>query len=449
MATNKNDLNSFENLVFGLGETGMSIARYFNRKKINAIYIDTRREPPNLSEIKECDPNAKFFFGDIPLDILDNVRRIIVSPGLVLDHPILNKAVELGINIVSDIDLFIESSQAEVIAITGSNGKSTVTTLLGLMCNHSGKKVLTGANLGCPALDLLVQDQPEYYILELSSFHLHKTKYLPTRVSVVLNLSADHLDWHNTEKHYFEAKYRVYSKAKMAVYNRSLPDSLNYFHENIPSLSFGSEIPEKGHYGVLIKDGSKFLVKGEDALIKTSEIGLVGDHNYLNALAALAIGDMIGLDQSSMLDALRKFTGLPHRMQLVGNFNSVDYINDSKGTNVGAVIASVQSMTGPVILIAGGQGKGANFKYLAESIHKEIKSIIIFGQDAPLIAKEFENLVTLYLANDLKQAVIKARDIAIKGDSVLLSPACASFDQFDNYMHRGDVFSSVVKTLMT
>ena len=432
-------------LVFGMGDTGLSVARFFEKMAISAKYYDTRLNPPNLFLFNQLSSKPEIILGDDTEKLLENIDRMIVSPGLSDKEPLIQKARQIDIEIISDIDLFVENVTSDFVVITGSNGKSTVTELLSLMCKKAKIKASAGANLGRPALDLL-NDKADLYLLELSSFHLHRCQQLPAKVALLLNISNDHLDWHDGEINYHQAKYRIFKEALFSVYNRKLKESLKYINKN-PSINFGLDEAKEHHYGMLDDGISKYLAKGSEKLLISHEIRIHGSHNFENILAAMAVAEQIGINKKQMIEAVKEFPGLPHRMQLIREYNSVEFINDSKGTNIGAAIASVNSLEGPIILLAGGQGKGGNYKFFADSIHKKIKAIILFGEDSELIKKEFECRIPTICLSSLKDAIHYAHKQSIKGDKVLLSPACASFDQFDSYVHRGEEFCRIVREL--
>jgi len=436
-----------KDLVFGLGATGLSIARYLARNAADAIYVDSREQPPGLTALQEICPDAEVILGDTGDTLLKSVSRIIASPGIPDSDPLLVAARDKGIDVISDIELFVAEAAAPLVVVTGSNGKSTVTTLLSLMCEAAGKTGLAGANLGVPALDLLLEDEPDFYILELSSFQLQRTRHLPARVAVLLNVSPDHLDWHASEAEYRAAKYRVFEQAEAAVFNRADDEVEAQLPENVPTLSFGLDEPAGDEYGLRMDEGEVFLARGEQLLLSAADIALVGTHNQANSLAALAVGQLLGLDISPMLQVLNEFPGLPHRMQAVGEFRGIRFINDSKATNVGAAIASVESIGGAVVLIAGGQGKGGDFDKLAKATCGRLRAVILIGEDAPGLEAAFADLAPTEQAGDMHAAVLCALEYAESGDTVLLAPACASFDQYPNYQARGDDFSRVVEAL--
>ena len=438
-----------DNLVFGLGLTGMSVARYLKRNGIEAVFVDSRREPPALDELHDLLPDAEVVLGDSAAVGLKNINRVIASPGVADSEPLLAAARECGIDIVSDIELFAQEARAAIVAVTGSNGKSTVTTLLALMCDAAGKTALAGANLGEPALDLLEQDEPDFYVLELSSFQLQRTNSLPAKVAVLLNITADHLDWHESEKNYRKAKYRIFKNADAAVIGRADPDIAKHVGNGTRIVSFGLDAPEDGHYGLLQEDGTAFLARGDQLLLATTELALVGRHNQLNALAALAAGELMGLDLSAMLQVLTEFPGLPHRMQLVARKKGIDFINDSKATNISAAVASIESIDGIIVLIAGGEAKGGDFNDLSKALSERLRAAVLIGSDADQIADALGNEAPVHIASDIDEAVVQAATYAESGDTVLLAPACASFDQFPNYKARGDAFGAAVRGLPT
>ena len=324
-------------LVLGMGKTGLSIAQHLKKNEINAIYFDTRINPPELEAFKKSFNEADIYLVDHN-NLPEDIDTIVVSPGINDDHPIIQLAIQRNIQILSDIDLFVRSTKKDFIAITGSNGKSTVTELVSFICNNGDLKASAGGNLGRPALDLL-DDKVDIHILELSSFHLHRCQYLPAKVAVLLNISKDHLDWHGSEENYRNSKYRILKDALSSVYNRNLGDVEEYLNVN-PKLTFGNNQDAGDQYGVLVDSEGSFLSKGKKKLLNCGEIKLRGIHNYENLMAALAVSELINLDISDAMLSAKEFKGLPHRMQLVAEHNSIDFINDSKGTNVDAAMAS-------------------------------------------------------------------------------------------------------------
>jgi UDP-N-acetylmuramoylalanine--D-glutamate ligase len=434
-----------KDLVFGLGVTGLSIARYLQREKRDTIFMDTRDEPPGVDELGEFWPDADLVLGADKLP--KNIGRIIVSPGIPDDHELLKKARKAKIEIVSDIDLFVRETKKSFVAVTGSNGKSTVTTLLYHMGRADGRNILAGGNLGEPVLDLLAADEPELFVLELSSFQLQRTDKLPAEVAVLLNVSPDHLDWHASEDEYRQAKYRIFREAQSAVINRLDPEAAAAAEHIDHVVSFGLDEPEEGQYGIRSEDDEVYLARGDTLLIAVEDIRLVGRHNQANALAALAAGELCGFEMSAMLQVLGEFPGLPHRMQFVARKGAVNYINDSKATNVAAAVASIDSIEGTVVLVAGGEGKGGDFAALAAALEGKLRAAVLIGTDAEAIADAIDTVMPVYFARDMDDAVCQAASYAESDDTVLLAPACASFDQFENYGARGDAFAAAVGAL--
>ncbi|MDJ0699691.1 MAG: UDP-N-acetylmuramoyl-L-alanine--D-glutamate ligase [Woeseiaceae bacterium] len=431
--------------VLGLGATGLSIARYLRRVEGDATFFDTRETPPGIDQLQEIWPDAEVLLGDA--EIPDGTDRIIASPGIPDSHPLLKAANAANIEVVSDIELFAREVKAPFVAVTGSNGKSTVTTLLYHMCVAAGRKAYAGGNLGKPALDLLDDDQPDLYVLELSSFQLQRTQELPADVAVLLNVAPDHLDWHASEAEYRDAKYRIYREAKAAVFNRADARAIEEAEAFDRAVSFGLDEPDSGHYGIRHEDGVDYLACGDTLLIAVDDLAMFGVHNQSNALAALAAGDLIGLDTPAMLQVLVEFPGLPHRMQFIARVGAVDYINDSKATNVAAAVASINSIEGSFVLIAGGDGKGGDFGELADAVDNRMRAAVLIGKDAEKIAEAFDTMLPVSFADDMPDAVQKAAGHAESDDTVLLAPACASLDQFPNYMARGEEFADAVRAL--
>ncbi|MDJ0813120.1 MAG: UDP-N-acetylmuramoyl-L-alanine--D-glutamate ligase [Woeseiaceae bacterium] len=432
-------------LVFGLGSTGLSIARYLKREQRSAVFMDTRDEPPGVDELEALWPDAELVLGADALPA--NITRIIVSPGIADDNELLVKARKDKVEVVSDIELFAREAKQSYCAITGSNGKSTVTTLLYHMGRADGRKVLAGGNLGEPALDLLDAEEPELYVLELSSFHLQRIDNLPADVAVLLNVSADHLDWHASEEEYRKAKYRIYREARAAVVNRTDAQAADAAKHIDNVISFGLDEPGEGQYGLRVEDDELYLARGDSLLIAVEDMRMVGRHNQANALAALAAGELCGFKMSAMLQVLSEFPGLPHRMQFVARKGAVNYINDSKATNVAAAVASIDSIDGELVLVAGGEGKGGDFGALAAALEGKLRAAVLIGTDAEAIAEAIDTVMPVYFARDMDDAVCQAASYAESDDTVLLAPACASFDQFENYGARGDAFAAAVGAL--
>jgi UDP-N-acetylmuramoylalanine--D-glutamate ligase len=441
----KKTASTGKDFVLGLGATGLSIARYLKRNDGDAMFYDSRDEPPGIDELKDIFPDAKVVLGSNRLP--GKINRVIASPGIADNDELLVKARKKKLEVISDIELFARDATAPFVAITGSNGKSTVTTLVYHMCRANGRTVLAGGNLGEPALDLLGEDTPDIYVLELSSFQLQRTQTLPAEVAVLLNVSPDHLDWHADEDEYRRAKYRVYSEARAAVVNRADETAADAAKHVDNIVTFGLDEPGDGQFGIRRDDDEIYLARGDTLLIAVSDMRMVGLHNQANALAALAVGELLGLEMPSMLQVLGEFPGLSHRMQFVARKGAVNYINDSKATNVAAAVASIQSIDGSVVLVAGGEGKGGNFSELAAALEGKLRAAVLMGTDAEAIADAIDTVMPVYFARDMDDAVCQAAAYAESDDTVLLAPACASFDQFANYGARGDAFSSAVEAL--
>ncbi|MGC8732014.1 MAG: UDP-N-acetylmuramoyl-L-alanine--D-glutamate ligase [Halothiobacillaceae bacterium] len=435
-------------LIVGLGKTGLSVARFLTRRGLVFAVADSRMEPPGLAELRAECPQAAVHLGPFEAELFVGFRTLVVSPGIAVAEPAIRAAAAAGAEIIGDIELFARHVKTPVIAITGSNGKSTVTTLVGELLAAAGRKVRVGGNLGTPALDLLAgSNDAEFYVLELSSFQLETTSSLKAAAAVVLNVSEDHMDRYPDLAAYAEAKGRVYQGAAVAVVNRDDGWSLRLAHASEPArtVSFGLDAPVVGQWGMVERDGQTWLAQGERPLVCERELTLRGRHNMANALAALALVEAVGVDPAAVLDALRRFAGLPHRSQFVGHFHGLDWVNDSKGTNVGATAAALAGQTVPVVLIAGGLGKGQDFAVLRPLLAEKARGVVLIGQDADLIAQAWAGAAPIVRAADMGEAVSMAAKLGRPGDVVLLSPACASFDMFKGYDHRGEVFAAEVR----
>ena len=439
-------------VVAGLGISGVSAVNFLHEQGYRVAVTDSRETPPGHDQIPA---EVKTSFGQLDLELLLQAEEIILSPGLAPQLPEIQQAIAKGIPVVSDIQLLRRATDVPIVAITGSNAKSTVTTLIGQMSQNAGRKVAVGGNLGRPALDLL-KDQPELIVLELSSFQLETTSNLNAAVAVVLNMSEDHLDRHGDMFGYHKAKHRIFQGVKKVVYNRD--DSLTrpLVPDQTPMQSFGLNAPDLNKYGILREDnGTLWLARGRERLIKSSELYIQGTHNVANALACLALGEAIGLPRDSMLETLTQFKGLEHRCEYVKTVHGVRYYNDSKGTNVGATLAAIDGLgaaiepqQGKVVVILGGQGKGQDFSLLKDSVAKYVKVAILIGEDAPILQTALQGSTELIQAQSLKQAVELAQAKTTEHDVVLLSPACASFDMFTGYPDRGHQFVACVNTLV-
>ncbi len=440
--------SSENRVVFGLGATGLSCARYLYARGLPFVVVDTRANPPELPVLASEMPEIQVYAGQWPEELLAGATELIVSPGISLEQPAVAAARAAGVRVVGDIDLFVREAGAPVVGITGSNAKSTVTELVGRMALRAGLDTGVGGNLGTPALDLL-DPARELYVLELSSFQLERAGELGLAVATVLNVSADHLDRHGSMPLYHQAKHRIFRGCERAVVNRDDPLTIPLLADDVKVISWRLGEPELGGFGLREIDGVEHICRGFEALLPSAEIGLAGRHNLGNALAALAIGYAAGLPMQPMLLALRDFGGLPHRCQRVAEIASVLYVDDSKGTNIGATSAALAGLgtAGNVVLIAGGQGKGADFRELREPVARSCRHVVLIGEDAGLIEQALEGTVPLERAADMRAAVAAAAAAAQPGDTVLLSPACASFDMFTGYAARGVAFTAAVRAL--
>lgn len=438
--------NRDNRIVAGLGSTGLSCARYLHAQGLPFAVIDSREQPPCLAALREEMPDVEFVSGASPPGIFSDVSELVVSPGIAMDAPIVREALAAGVEVLGDIDLFMREANAPVIGITGSNAKSTVTELVGEMARNAGLTVGVGGNLGTPALDLLAADN-ELYVLELSSFQLERAGQLGLEVATILNISADHLDRHGTMAEYRRAKHRVFAGCKKVVANRDDPQTLPLVSADSELITWGMTQPGPGEFGLSREDGNEYLCLGRDALMPVTELGLAGRHNVANGLAALALGHAGGLPLPAMVETLRVFRGLPHRCETVADIAGVRYVNDSKGTNIGATEAALLGLGGDrdIVLVAGGQGKGADFSRLQTAVSRHCKALVLMGEDAPLLQRALAEAAPVLLAASLPEAFALAREQATPGDTVLLSPACASFDMFSGYEERGDFFRALVR----
>ena len=436
---------NWHTLIVGLGKTGLSIARYLSANDVSFAVMDTRAEPPSADVLQSEFPEVEYHFGGLSAEVMCSAQRMIVSPGIALATPEIEKARSLGIEVIGDIELFAREAKAPIVAITGSNGKTTVTTLVDRMAKQAGVKVATGGNIGMPALELLNQRKTELYVLELSSFQLETTDSLKCKAACILNICEDHLDRYAGRLDlYAAAKATIYKNCEVKIVNRDDTKVVNLASDN-RAVTFGSGPTYRGHYGVLLEGSERWLARGEQKLLNTNEMKVAGGHNEVNALAALALAEAAGIDEQSCIEVIASFEGLEHRTQWVGQHNEINWYNDSKGTNVGATVAALKGLPGKTVLLAGGQGKGADFSPLADVVQKYARAVVLFGEDAELIALALKGDIPIVFATDIKDAVKQAQELACIGDNVLLSPACASFDMFANYEQRGHAFMETVK----
>ncbi len=428
-------------LVVGLGLTGYSVAAYLLKHGYRCRVQDTREIPPYLGQLKARFEALDFNPGPLDAGLTAWADVIVVSPGLSVRQPEIEAATERGKTVLGDVELFAQLVDKPVIAITGSNGKSTVTTLVGAMIERDRNKVAVGGNIGTAALDLLAEN-PDYYVLELSSYQLETTTSLRPRVAAVLNLCEDHLDRYADYDEYIQAKLGIYRNAVTCVSNLddllTRHDAGDVCFSLDPSSSAEFRLVEKGGYALAHRD---------EAWIKVNELKVSGRHNWANCLAAMAIANALGVSRTAIVDALRDFAGIPHRSQWVAEIDGVEWINDSKATNVGAAKASIEGRERPVILIAGGQSKGADMSAMTDTIRDRVKLVLLLGQDAPRLQQAWQGAAEIERVPDMGAAVRRARQAAASGDCVLLAPACASFDMYEKFEQRGEDFMQRVREL--
>lgn len=435
--------------IIGTGITGLSVARFLAAQGQAFVLMDTRSNPPNLAQVQQEFSGVSIVCGELDVQTLLACDEIIVSPGVAVATPAIEQAKAAGIPVIGDVELFVRAAKAPIVAITGSNAKSTVTTLVGEMAKTAGINVAVGGNLGTPALELL-NDAVELYVMELSSFQLETVSKLNAKVATILNISADHLDRYENMRAYVLAKLRVYFGAEHIVVNRK--DVLTHppLAAGVKPVYFGGNA-DFGSFGLIQDEDGEFLAKNLTPLMATKELKIRGRHNVDNALAALALGDAAGIPMDAMLTTLKNFGGLRHRCEFVAEKNAVEFYNDSKGTNIGATLAAIQGLARDpqqLIVILGGEGKGQDFTELTPALRAINSKVILIGRDAPIIAEAIGNTATLIFADSMQDAVNKAFTAANPGDAVLLSPACASFDMFKNYEDRGEKFCRAVQELI-
>lgn len=437
-------------IVVGLGKSGMSLVRFLTRRGIPFAVADTRENPPELATLREHFPDVEVRCGALDPDFLCRASELLVSPGLPLATPALQEAARRGVRLSGDIDLFAREARAPIVAITGSNAKSTVTTLVGEMAAEAGRRVAVGGNLGVPALDLL-GDDVDLYVLELSSFQLETTERLDAEVATVLNVSEDHMDRYSGLPAYHQAKHRIFRGARQIVVNRDDALSRPLVAEGMLCWTFGLGKPDFHGFGLLEDNGERYLAYQFEPLMPVRELKIRGAHNQANALAALALGHAVGLPLPPMLKTLRRFGGLAHRCQWVRQWEGVDFYDDSKATNVGAALAAIEGLgadiDGKLVLIAGGDGKGADFSSLREPVGRYCRAVVLIGRDAERVAAALGDGVPQLRVDTLEDAVRRCAEFAQPGDAVLLSPACASLDMFKNFEERGRVFARAAEGL--
>jgi UDP-N-acetylmuramoylalanine--D-glutamate ligase len=433
-------------VIVGLGRTGVSCARHLAARGHRLVVIDSREDPPGLAELRRLVPGAATSLGGFDPTVLAGADQVVVSPGVSLAEPFLRRAAAQGLDLVGDIELFAREAGGRVVGITGTNGKSTVTTLVGAFAEAAGLEVRVGGNLGEPALDLLEEPPAAMYVLELSSYQLETTWSLQPEAAAVLNVSPDHLDRYRDLAEYAAAKARIYERAATAIVN--LDDGIVVRMPRPGQRTVGFSLRRSdADFRLLRQAGEDWLAEGAEPILPLAAFALPGRHNAANALAALAVGSVCGFPRAAMAGVLQEFRGLAHRTERVRDRRGVSWIDDSKGTNVGATVAAIEGLEGPLVLIAGGEGKGQDFAPLGPACQGKVKRAILIGRDARLLAAALEGRCAVTFAESMEAAVGAAAAAALAGDTVLLSPACASFDMFRDYAHRGDAFAAAVREL--
>ncbi len=433
-------------VVVGLGRTGMSVVRYLRAQGSAVAVTDTRAAPPALPELRALAPEVRVSAGALDAALLEGAEAIVVSPGIAARGAFFDAARARGVPVFGDIELFARAVRAPVVGITGTNGKSTVTTLVALMAERAGRRTRVGGNLGEPALELL-DPGAELYVLELSSYQLDTTESLTLAAAAVLNVTADHLDRYGTLAEYAASKARIFRHCGTAVLNADDPQVAPMGAAARRRLRFSLDEASGAEYRLQRHAGREWLARGAERLLALDELKLAGRHNAANALAALALGEALELPRAAMLGCLREFAGLPHRSEWVADVAGVRYVDDSKGTNVGATLAAVSGFAGPLLLIAGGEGKGQDFAPLGAALRGKARRALLIGRDARALGAALERSCAIDYCATLEAAVALAAQHARAGDTVLLSPACASLDMFRDYAHRGEVFAAAVRGL--
>ncbi len=447
-------------LVLGLGETGLSLARWMSALGARVRVADSREHPPGLEELRAQFPQMDVRCGIFRSELLDGIELIAISPGVPVRDPFVQKALAQKIPVVGDIELFAQllpqDNAPKIIAITGANGKTTVTSMVGAMCRAAGMDTEVAGNISPAVLDVLLQrkgKQPDVWVLELSSFQLETTSSLRADAATVLNISEDHLDRYDDMAGYIAAKARIFrcnGDGGVQVLNRDDPESIGMALMGRAHSSFGLNTPALGmdDWGIEVEGGDVWLTQGKRHVLKASELKVSGLHNVANALAALALCRAIDLPLAPLLGALRNFKGLPHRVEPVAEINDVIYYDDSKGTNVGATAAALMGLGRPAVVILGGDSKGQDFTPLRAAVEQHARAVVLIGRDAGKIAAALNDCgVPLLNATDMDEAVKISAAQAQPGDAVLMSPACASFDMYRNYLHRAEMFINAVRSL--
>ncbi len=447
-------------LILGMGETGLSLVHWMLVYGAKVRIADSRNVPPSFATLQASFPQVDARCGVFRSDLLDGIELLAISPGIPLSDPLVQKAQARGIPVVGDIELFAQALPKEhppkVIAITGVNGKTTVTSMVGAMCRAAGLDTEVAGNISPAVLDVLIQrkgEHPDVWVLELSSFQLETTHTLSADAATMLNISEDHLDRYADMADYIAAKARVFrcdGRGSVQVLNRDDAESMAMALRDRLIQTFGLETPPlaKNDLGIVHEQDGEWLVEGTRKLMNTVELQVTGRHNISNALAAISLCRAVGLPMPPLLNALRDFKGLPHRVEKVAEINGVTYYDDSKGTNVGATEAALKGLGCPTVIILGGDGKGQDFTPLQSAVTTHARVVVLIGRDADKIAEALHECgVPLLPAKDMQDAVRICAAEAQPGDAVLLSPACASFDMFRNYQHRAEVFIAAVREI--
>lgn len=432
-------------LVIGLGDTGWSVAQYLHKHNLSFMLADTRLNPPHLAKLKREMPEIKLFLGELSPGVIGLADEIILSPGISLSHPLVAELAAQNKNIISDIQLWRRTIDKPLIAISGSNGKSTVVSLLAHMAKAQAIDAEVGGNLGKPVLAF--SSSAQTYIIEISSFQLDITTELNADIACLLNVTPDHMERYDTFMDYYKSKQKIFNGCRAVVYNKQekLTRPLKLPATNI---CFSSSQPDINEFGIITRGDKSYLSYGVEALIEVNQLKLIGEHNHKNILAALAVAKLRDWDLETCVKSLSNFTGLPHRCQLVGNIDGVTYINDSKATNPEATSATLQSMLrcfATIHLILGGSSKKANFTKLAQIIAEHKVNVYLLGEEGERINQVLPQGVNKYLCNEMPAALELIKAQAKSGDMALLSPGCASFDAYDNFATRGDDFIQQVK----
>lgn len=439
-------------VVLGLGATGLSLLRHLRGRGHRLVAMDSRAQPPEAERIRRDLPDVQVITGGFDADVVQQAALLAVSPGIPSQDPLLVQARALGIDVAGDIELFARRAKRPVAAVTGTNGKSTVTSLLGAILLGADREVAVGGNLGTPALDLLEQKPADGYVLELSSFQLDVTESLAAACAAILNVSIDHLDRYGSMDAYAASKQRIYRRARVAVYSGDDPRTApgeDFTGQRIPV--FGGPPPTADGWGIETgADGRRWLMGRGRPLLPVTDLPVAGRHNELNVLFALAMAAALGVEPEAAFDTVRAFEPLPHRCTPAGCVDGVRFIDDSKATNVGACVAAIDGLADGrrnLVVIAGGMGKGADFDALAEPFARSVKAAVLIGVDAALIAAALDGVCQLAAAEDMDGAVATAFALTEPGDTVLLAPACASFDMFASFADRGERFVAAVQRL--